>query len=157
MFCERAPISTPTEVGDEVYRRAVSWYLATGGDAATGEDELAAIMPYLQVQTVAETVTRYLYCGTLSPAGDLYGKDFCREAAGKAGIPDAEVDRILVETYFGVVRSQIPALERVAMPVQVNGVPHYCDFYRFIFPLNFNGVSAVAALARFADTPTPLN
>ena len=157
MFCDRAPISTPSEIGDEIYRRTVEWYLTTGGDASTGGEALTAILPYLQVQTVTESVTRYLYCGTRSPAGDLYGKEFCRNAVGKAGIPDEDVDRILVETYFGVVRSQIPALERVAMPVQVEGVPHFCDFYRFIFPLNLNGVSAVAALARFADTPTPLN
>jgi len=157
MFCDRAPISTPSEIGDDVYRRAFSWYQATGGDASAGAEELSAILPYLQVQTVAESLTRYLYCGTLSPAGDLYGKEFCRNAVGKPGIPDQEVDRILAKTYFDVVRNRRPALERVAMPVQVDGVPHYCDFYRFIFPLNLKGVSAVAALARFADTPTPLN
>lgn len=157
MFCDRAPISTTSEIGDDIYRRTVSWYQATRGDTAAGETELAAILPYLQVQTVNDSGTRYLYCGTRSPAGDLYGKDFCRNAAGKAGIPDAEVDRILSQTYFDVVRNLRPALERVAMPVQVDGVPHFCDFYRFIFPLSLGGVSAVAALARFADTPTPLN
>ncbi|RVU38861.1 hypothetical protein EOI86_06240 [Hwanghaeella grinnelliae] len=157
MHYERTAIDAPIKTDDLVYCRAAAWFRATRGDASADTAALTRILPYLQVQTVSGDETRYLYCGTLTPAGALYGKDFCRTAAGKSGIPDEKVDRYLTRTYFDVVRNQRPALERVAMPVQVEGVPHFCDFYRFIFPLNLNGVSAVAALARFADTPTPLN
>lgn len=157
MVRDQASILDPGEIGDDIYRQVVDWYRSTGGNASDGAIGLAAIMPYLQIQAVGDGVAHYLYCGTKSPAGHLYGRDFCRTAAGKSGIPDMDADRILTETYFSVKRERRPALERVAMPVRAHGVPHFCDFYRFIFPFNLNGISAVAALARFAGTPVPLN